>query len=189
MENTLRALLALIPLESLPRTGWIQCGIATPEPVAGHLLGAAYLALALAPQVDPPLDVDRVVALALVHDAPEALTGDIPRSGSVLLPEGAKREAEAGAADLVLGGLHEVARGRFEEYERAETREARLARLCDRLQLGLRLLAYTRSGRRGLEDFRGTLEELDASEFRPAEAFRRALLGALDEELNHDDGP
>lgn len=189
MENSLRALLALLPLETLPRTGWIQCGIATPEPIAGHLLGAAYLALALAPRVDPPLDVDRVVALALVHDAPEALTGDIPRSGSTLLPEGAKREAEAGAADLVLGGLHALAQERFEEYEQAETREARLARLCDRLQLGVRLLAYTRSGRRGLEDFRGTLEELDASEFRPAEAFREVLLGALDEALGRTEHP
>ena len=184
MENTLRALLALLPLESLPRTGWIQCGIADPEPIAGHLVGTAHLALALAPRVDPPLDVDRVVALAMVHDAPEALTGDIPRTGSTLLPEGAKREAEARAAEIVLGGLSEVAQERYEEFERGETREARLARLCDQLQLGLRLLAYTRSGRRGLGSFRATLEELNTSEFAPAEELRRALLEALDEELS-----
>ena len=180
MEDTLRALFALLPLESLPRTGWIQCGITAPEPIAGHLLGTAHLALALAPRVDPPLDVDRVVALATVHDAPEALTGDIPRSGSELLPEGAKRAAEARAAEIVLGGLHPVARERFEEFERGQTREARLARLCDKLQLGLRLVAYTRAGHRGLQAFRDTLEELDGSEFAPAEELRQALLSALD---------
>jgi putative hydrolase of HD superfamily len=182
MEDILRSLFALLPLESLPRTGWIQCGIANPEPIAGHLLGTAHLALALAPRVDPPLDVDRVVALATIHDAPEALTGDLPRSGAELLPEGAKRTAEARAAEIVLGGLHPVARERFLEFERGETREARLARLCDKLQLGLRLVAYTRAGQRGLSTFRGTLEELDCAEFAPAEELRRALLAALDRE-------
>src|SRR5262245_35300084 len=102
MDETLRALLALLPLERLPRTGWILRGASPVEPVAGHVLGTAFVALALAPRVDPPLDIDRAVALALLHDAPEALTGDLPRRGRELLPEGSKARMDAAAARELL---------------------------------------------------------------------------------------
>ena len=178
MRDILRALLALVPLDRLPRTGWIQRGVATPESIAGHTLGAAHLALTLAPRVEPPLDVDRVVALAVVHDVPEASLGDIPRSGAEALPEGAKRAGERRAAEALLGPLGEAARARYEEFDLGETREARLAALCDKLQLGVRLLAYERAGQRGLEEFWGTLRALDCTEFPPADLFRAALLEA-----------
>lgn len=177
MHAHLAALLKLLPLESLPRTGWLQHGIAPAEPLAGHMLSVGFVALALAPRVEPALDVDRVATLALVHDAPEALTGDLSLSGSALLPPGAKRQAEEGAARQLLGPL---ALARWEEFEAGETREARFAKLCDRLQLGLRLLAYLRSGRRDLEDFARTLRETDCSEFEVAVAFQEELLREIE---------
>lgn len=181
MRATLDALLKLVPLEHLPRTGWIQHGIAPAESLAGHMLGVAHLALALAPRVDPPLDVDRVVALAVVHDAGEALLGDLPRSGSQLLPPGAKARAEAEAARLLLEPCHPTALERAREYEAGETREARFARLCDRMQLGVRLLAYRRAGQRGLADFVETVRGTDCAEFEAVARFQAELLGALSE--------
>ena len=53
----------------------------------------------------------------------------------------------------------------FEEYESGRTREARFARLCDKLQLGVRCLAYARAGWRGLREFREGLGKQDCSEF------------------------
>jgi len=181
MRATLEALLKLVPLDRLPRTGWVQHGVTVPETVAGHLVGVAHLALALAPRVEPALDVDRVVTLALVHDAGEALLGDLPRSGSRHLPVGAKQEAEARAAEEILGPCHATALARYREVQAIESREARFTRLCDRLQLGLRLLAYLRSGARGLEDFEATVRAIDCGEFEAAAEFHRELLGALDE--------
>ena len=179
MSDLLDALLALVPLESLPRTGWIQRGIETPESIAGHVLGTGFLALALAPGVEPPLDVARVVALCAVHDAPEALLGDLPRAGARLLPEGAKASAEDRAAEQLLSPLSGLALERYREVTALESREARLAKLCDGLQLGVRLLAYLRAGRRGLDEFRATLAELDCSEFAPAEELQAELMAAL----------
>lgn len=179
MEDALQALLRLLPLDRLPRTGWLLRGVADPESIAGHSLGSAFCALALAPRVEPPLDVDRVVALCVVHDAPEAESGDLPQSASRALPEGAKAEMESRLADGLLAPLSSGARARFAEYQAADTREARLARLCDKLQLGIRLLAYQRAGMRGLEEFVGGLESLDCREFPPAEALRSELLEAL----------
>ncbi|MCB9914680.1 MAG: HD domain-containing protein [Planctomycetes bacterium] len=180
-QSPLDALLALVPLEALPRTGWIQRGVPAPESVAAHVLGTAWVALALAPRVTPPLDVDRVVALCAVHDAPEALLGDLPRSGARLLPAGAKRAAEERAAELLLGPLSPAALERHREALALDTREARLAKLCDGLQLGVRLLAYRRAGQRGLDEFVATVAALDCAEFEPAAALQRELLAALAE--------
>ena len=72
----LEPLLHLLPLDRLPRTGWLLAGISAPESVAAHSLGTALVALSLGPAVRPELNVDRAIALALVHDAPEALLSD-----------------------------------------------------------------------------------------------------------------
>ena len=175
--NHLDSLLQLQALEHLPRTGWCQHGISSPESVAAHSLGVAQVVLALLPEVEPQLDLGRALAMAVVHDAPEALLGDFPRDASRLLPEGAKAQAEQRAAEELLAGVSLEA---FREYQAAETREARFVRLCDKLQLGLRLLGYRRSGQRGLEDFELGIRDLDASEFIPTELLRVELVRTLE---------
>jgi putative hydrolase of HD superfamily len=175
----LPALLPLVPLESLPRTGWILRGIAAPETIAGHILNTCYVVLALGPRVAPALDVERAVVLATLHDAPEALTGDLPRMVKELLPGGAKAQAEEQAAERLLGPLSSVALERWREYREQATREARFVRACDRLQMGVRAVAYRRLGLRGLEDFEAALRGLKCAEFPPAEALRAEVLEAL----------
>jgi len=176
---TLAALLALQPLGDLPRTGWIQRGIVPAETIAAHIFGACQLVLALGPRVVPALDTQRALALVLVHDAPEALLGDVPKSGARLLPAGAKRSAEERAALELLAPLSAFALECFREHHAGATREAHFARVCDRLQLGVRLLGYRRAGWRSLEDFEDTLRTLDAAEFAPAEELRREILSEL----------
>jgi putative hydrolases of HD superfamily len=177
--DRLEALLRLLPLDALPRTGWTLAGVPNPESVAAHSLGCALVALTLGPGVDPPLDVDRAVALAVIHDAPEALLGDIPLGGAAHLPPGSKAAAEAGAAVELLGPLSSLASERWAEFGARDTREARFVALCDKLQLGIRLVGYRRAGCRGLGEFRGGLERLDCDEFAPCEELRRAILGEI----------
>jgi len=177
--RTLAALLDLLALDRLPRTGWLLAGVPAPESVAAHSLGTSLLALALGPSVLPRLDVDRAVALAAVHDAPEAWLGDLPKRGAEHLPPGAKRAAESAIAEELLGALSGAALERFREYQAGATREARFARLCDHLHLGLRLLGYARAGQRGLGDFAQGLERLDCAEFAPCAELQRELLAAL----------
>lgn len=181
-QDPLEALIELLSLDDIPRMGWIQRGVTPPESVAGHIVGVSHLALALVPRIQPELDLGRVLAMAVLHDAPEARTGDLPRRASIHLPPGAKRTMEDGAAGELLEGLGETALDAWNELRAAETREARFVKVCDALQLGVRLLGYVRTGRRGLGEFRSGLEELDASEFPPAEALRVAILAGLDAE-------
>jgi putative hydrolase of HD superfamily len=178
--NTLSALISLLALDRIPRTGWALAGVEDPETIAGHVLSTAHLVLALAPRVQPALDVDRAVALTVIHDSPEAWTGDLPKHASELLPHGAKRQLEARAADSLLSGLSQTARARHEEYAGGESRESSFVRLCDKLQLGIQLLVYRRAGRGGLDDFVETLKSLDTSAFAPLAEFHSELLSALE---------
>jgi putative hydrolase of HD superfamily len=179
MEASLSSLLALQPLESLARTGWAMHGIANPETIAGHVLGACHMILALGPRVAPKLDVERCLALAVVHDAPEALIGDLPKAAAELLPAGAKSSAEESAARRLLAAISPLAVERFAEYGAQASREARFARLCDRLQMGVRLVGYERLGVRGLESFASTIRALDCTEFPPAAELQGEILAAL----------
>ena len=174
----LDALLDLCALDDLPRTGWILRGIATPESVAGHILGVAHVALALGPCARPPLDMGRVLAMALVHDAPEARSGDIPRPAGEQLPGGAKPSMEAALAAEVVNPLSGLARNAFEEYEASNTREARFVKACDILQLGVRLLRYETAGHRGLNEFWKTLASADLSEFQACAELRSTIEAA-----------
>ena len=142
------------------------------------MLGTAHVALTLASRVAPPLDIGRLLELILVHDAPEALTGDLPRAASELLPSGAKRSMEEGAAARLLGPLAPRLVETWAEYASGASREARLARHCDVLQLGVRLLGYQGQGHRGLEEFLAGVESLDCSEFPPAAELRGEILAA-----------
>ncbi|MBL4771267.1 MAG: HD domain-containing protein [Planctomycetes bacterium] len=163
----LASLLALGQLDKLPRTGWIQAGVADPESVAGHVLGVCHLALATCEWVEPRLDFGRVMSLILVHDAPEALSGDLPRAASAALPGGAKASMEQTLAERLLASFPPGAGGAWTEWCAQTTREARFAKLCDRVQLGVRCLQLHNSGQLGLADFWQGLSQLDASEFPP----------------------
>jgi putative hydrolase of HD superfamily len=177
--SLLAPLLVLQPLEWLPRTGWVMKGLAAPETIAGHVLGACHVVLAIGPRLEPAIEVQRALALALVHDAPEALTGDWPRTAARFLPEGTKARTEEAAAREVLGKLSPLAIELFVEYRAQATREARFARICERLQLGVRLAGYRRLGIGGLEEFAETVRGLDCSEFAPAAELRREILAAV----------
>ncbi|MEC8495239.1 MAG: HD domain-containing protein [Planctomycetota bacterium] len=176
-ERALDALLGLCPLDALPRTGWLLRGVRPAESIAGHIVGVAHVALALAPRVEPALDLGRVLAIALVHDAPEAASGDLPRPAAEHLPPGAKRSMEDALARELVTPLSEEAAAAWRDCAEGASREARFVKACDVLQLGVRLLALERAGHGGLDEFWEHLAAAGLSEFPPAEALRAAIEG------------
>ncbi len=73
-----QALIALLhaiePLKHLPRSGWVDREVSSPESVAAHSWRLALFSWCVA--AEEGLDADHAMRLALVHDIPEALTGD-----------------------------------------------------------------------------------------------------------------
>jgi putative hydrolase of HD superfamily len=126
-------------LKSVHRSGFTSAGL--PESVAEHSWRVALMALVVAPEF-PELDVARLLKICLVHDLGETIGGDIPA------PEQARRRA-AGASEgksaaerrdlLALveplpRALREELTALWDEYEAAQSPEARLAKALDKLE-------------------------------------------------------
>ena len=150
-QDLTETLLELQRLDLVPRIGYSLRGVARPESVAEHSFHLAFLVLAVA-QKTSGVNAQRAVAMALVHDLAEVRTGDLPRSAAKYLPEGAKKTAERAIAKDLLATLGPETMELFEEYTRRETREAKLVRVCDELQLLLKVASYRRAGNGELED-------------------------------------
>lgn len=155
LANLVDLLLTAARLKRLPRTGWLMRGVDGPETVAAHCHGTALLTLVLLELVEAPLDHARALAMAVLHDLPEAHTGDIPTPAARHLPAGAKSDAES---HILADMLRETPvapawTDLWREYAAAETPEARLVRDADKLDMFLQAVIYRRSGHRDVEEF------------------------------------
>ena len=91
-------------LKGLPRTGWLDRGIAPSlvESVADHSYGVALLAWLCAVErhaAGADLDPRRVLELALIHDLAEAEIGDVTPYDPARIPDDADREARRAFLD------------------------------------------------------------------------------------------
>ncbi len=174
-------------LKSTDRAGWKLAGVALPESVADHTFGVAILAWILAPRMDPPLDRDRCVAIALIHDLAEAIVGDItPYDG--VPPDEKRRREEAAMYEIAEHGgydpkaLDSIA-AIWSEYDAAESAEARFVKELDKLDTVLQAAEYERQG----DAVPDALREFWANaEARLSSPVTRALLDALHRERRGD---
>jgi putative hydrolases of HD superfamily len=104
------------------------------ENPAEHSWQIALLAVSLAHYAEAPIDIHRVIGMLLVHDIGEIDTGDT----MVYSEEGweERKAAELAAVRRIFGLLPEPQGARFlalwQEFEDAETPEARFAHAADR---------------------------------------------------------
>jgi putative hydrolase of HD superfamily len=130
----LRAFLARAgALKDTLRSGFTQGG--RREDAAAHSWRVALLALSLS-EARPDLNPARVLALALVHDLPEAVVGDAP---AIEGPDPAAKSAaeRAGLGDLLADAPVALAArlsALWEEYEAAATPEARWVKALDKIE-------------------------------------------------------
>ena len=145
-------LLELQALDRVPRLGYSLRGITDPESVSEHCFHLAFLVWSLAGELGE-LDRLRALELALVHDLAEVRTGDLPLAAAHYLPVGAKKSAERAVLTDLLAPLGEEALELVHEYAAGETREARFVRVCDKLQLMIKVAVYEGWGAQRLREF------------------------------------
>jgi putative hydrolases of HD superfamily len=136
-------LLEALRLKEIQRTGWVRAGVQDPESVAAHSWGVAWLVLVLCPR---QIDLERALALAVLHDLAEVRVGDLtPHCG--VSPE-RKSLAERRALQGLLQGLPRAGQlhGLWEEYEARGSIEARFVRACDKLDMALQAARYAEQG-------------------------------------------
>jgi putative hydrolase of HD superfamily len=141
-------------LKRLPRTGWLQRGVADPESIAEHSYSVAMLAL-LAGDAVPGLDRERLLRMALLHDYAEALMGDLPASAKRLIGAPAKHAGERRAMSELLADFPagESYVALWQEYCDGRSREAQLLKALDRIEMLMQALEYERAGSRLMDEF------------------------------------
>lgn len=106
------------------------------ENSAEHSWHLAMYALLLQEYAAEPISVSRVIQMLLVHDIVEIDVGDTPLHGGGSPKEQARREAEA--AERLFGLLANEQGTKlltlWQEFEAADTNDAKFAKALDRLQ-------------------------------------------------------
>jgi putative hydrolase of HD superfamily len=146
-------LIGLDPLSDLPRTGWLLRGIRPCESIADHSYAVAVTVMLLVDALREEgveVDGERALRMALVHDAPEAKTGDVPMPQKTPAVDAALEELEDSIAARL---LPEPQRAAWREAEDAESLEARLVKAADKIQMMTKALVYERQQRGDLHEF------------------------------------
>ena len=148
MDRIVEFLFEVGMLKRTPRSGW-QFLDGGSESVAEHVFRTAMIAFVLA-RLDGSVDADRVLRLALVHDLPEARTGDLNYVNQKYLVADEARAAADMTAGLPFGAELDAL---MEEYREERTPEAILAHDADQLEMLLELKQKHESGCRAADDW------------------------------------
>ena len=134
LSDILEFLRAAEGLKTARRSGWTSAG--QQESVAEHTWRLCLMALVLHPSF-PGIDFARLIKICIIHDLGEAIGGDVPA------PEQARRTASKSAderRDLLEllaplpASLREEITSLWDEYEAAQSPEAKLAKALDKLE-------------------------------------------------------
>ena len=146
-------------LKNLPRTGWRFRGIKDAESVADHCYRVSLLSMILADVLTEhgvPLDVEKVMRLALLHEVAEARIGDLPFPALKYIPEAVKAGGERAAVQSMFehfGPLQQKYTQLWAEFEEGASIEGKLVRAADKLELMIQVLEYEKIGYRSLDKF------------------------------------
>jgi len=122
------------------------------EDVASHSHSTTILSLLLAMQATPDQELGRLLIMALIHDLPEAIIGDIPRSAQAAYPalRVAKNEAEDAAMKQILAYLPDAHRefltDIWKEYREGTSLNAQIVEVADQLATIIHAAQLVNSG-------------------------------------------
>ena len=150
-KNTIDFLSICGKLKQTKRTGWTKYEEITSqvESVADHSFRIALMAFVFGLQQEEEkeekvLDVQKLVTMALVHDIAESIVGDITPHCGISKEE--KNTLEVEAMEKLKETLGDVAGETIEtlwlEYENGSSREARVVKELDKLEMLLQASEY-----------------------------------------------
>lgn len=133
-------------LKRIPREGWKRLPlIEDVESVADHSWNLSLLVLEFTPT---ELDISKCLAMAVLHDVPEVLVGDITPHDGVDKAEKHQREERA-SHTLLPKHLQEI----WKEYADAFSPESKWVHLLDKVEMAIQAYLYKKQYGADTEEF------------------------------------
>jgi putative hydrolase of HD superfamily len=175
LDNIIKFLRMSGRLKRILRSGWVEVGVDCPESVADHTFRTAVLCMIFSDLED--LDGLKMIRMALLHDLPEAIIGDLTPSEKT--EEAIKREDAA--MKQLLSLLPERLRQRYLklwlEYAESKTKEAKAVRQLEKVEMTLQAGEYE-VAQPSLKVFERFIESAD--EFVTSPEIRKVFCSILD---------
>jgi len=159
LQNIIKFLEIAGILKRTQRTGWVDVGVYQPESVADHTFRTAFLCMLYADM--EALDPLKLLRMALIHDLPEAIIGDLTPSQKT----GETKENEETAIHQILSLLPKMQKENYlavwNEYQEGKTKEAKAVRQLEKIEMALQAKEYKKFGsvNKSLERFITSAED------------------------------
>ncbi|HJT84575.1 MAG TPA: HD domain-containing protein [Nitrososphaeraceae archaeon] len=136
----------LLKLKNLKRTGWIsKAKILRAESVADHSYSLTALSMVFSDLLG--LDTEKVMKMCIIHDLAESIIGDyMPEELSIV----EKKKKEDDAMEIVISSFPDkislLYSKMWKEFSSNQTKEARLVKQLDKVEMFLQANYYLKSG-------------------------------------------
>lgn len=184
-ERIAECLVELHALTKLPRIGWVLAGVQDPERVAIHCYETAIIAYILSRHLRDPVDISKVLTMALFHEVGEVRLSDLPRRAAPYL-RGSKNQAEAEIAKDVLDGVADEIRPILEEFHERKSLEARLTEAAEELQIIFAAMMYAKERNGDMSEYRHDAAKYDPYDIDIADQVAAVVRDKLETYLGDD---
>ncbi len=154
-DPLVKALLEIGRLKSCFRQGWLKRGVTKEvgESIADHCFFVVLSAMMIADRDFPELDKLKLIRMAIVHELAEATVGDITPVDGITEEEKYLMEQKAFREILKDVDVDGAYLRLWEEFEKAETPEAKFIKQIDKFEMGLQAYKYAEHGFSGMDEF------------------------------------
>ena len=136
-------------LKRVSRTGWKMRKVKNPESVADHVFRATLLGMLIADL--EKLNTEKIMRMLLLHDIAETLTGDVPLIKKYKNAERFRKEEEKSVKkifSLLPKDLMKKYQIIWEEMENGITKESKLCKDIDKLEMMIQALDYEKEDKK-----------------------------------------
>lgn len=134
-------------LKDIVRTGWKDWGVERDrvESIAEHVFGVSSLAIAMWSEYDHDIDIMKVLFMLVIHESEEIFIGDLTQFQ--ISREEKKKLGEKAVSELLKDLLKkEEIKSLINEFDARESREAKFAYQCDKLECDIQCKLYDEEG-------------------------------------------
>ena len=137
--NILDTYYDLTKLKNKKRQGWIYWNVTADriESIAEHIFGAEQLAWLIYSEAELDLDIYKVISMLSLHETEEITIGDITPFDQVSREEKKRRGHIAIEETFKNLFQNEMMINLIKEFDAGETKEAKFAVMCDKLECDL----------------------------------------------------